>query len=382
MNEQVALEKRWDGLTEVDIYGKPESAGVILGQIEQAARAEPVDASTAKGRASAVSKAATVSRIKVRMDGMGKDMVAGAKLKIRAVDQSRKLLRDGLDALRDETRAPVTEFERAEAERVARIQAAIGEVRAMATEYDCDGVPAPLAELKRRREDVGIFAVDDTLAEFATDAAIAKDQTIRTLDALIAKLEKAEAEAAELERLRKAEEARAQSEREAKVKAAADKAIADAEKAAADKARSEAEAKATADAIAAKDAADAKLEDERKAKRRAGEQAKEAADEAKRKAEAKLNRERQAKRDAEAATERAKLEGELAVKRDRERVAAAALAQQQADDKRAANEEHRSKVIRMAAEALNAQTGIDLVTASAVVDAIADDSIPNVTINF
>jgi len=342
-DEQTALERRWEGLTEVDVYGKPESAPVILAEIEKAVRAEPVDASTAKGRQAAISKAATVARIKVRLDTLGKDMVAEAKRKIKVVDQSRKLLRDGLDALKAETRAPVTAFEEAEKARVDGLKQRLESIQNNASPLDVNGAERTLVELRLSREWVDGQAIDDSWQEFATDAAIAKDKALRELDDLIAKREKAEAEAAELERLRKEKEAREQAERDERIRREA--------------------------------AAQAKRDAEAKAKAKAAE--------AKRAAEAKLEAERQAKRDAEAEAERAKLEAELAVKRERERVEAAEAAQKVADEKRAANEKHRQKVLHAAATAICMQGGgLAPEIGESIIAAIVAGTIPHVTINF
>jgi len=342
MNDTMMVE-RWDGLTGMEVFASQKSVDTVLDEIAKAARSVPADATTAKGRGIIASTANKVARTKVALDGLGKDLVADWKQRSKAVDIERKRLRDSLDALKAEVRQPLTDFEAAEAARVAAIQERLEWIAACACEQWPDQSKArSIDDLRSTVQMLKETEIDESFAEFATDAAIAKDKALRTLDDLIAKRTQEEAEAAELARLRAEAAARAEADR-----------IAAIEKAAADRARKEADEAAKAKAAKAKADADAKLE-----------------------------RERQAKRDAEAAAERAKLETELAVKRERERVEAAATAKKAADDKRAANEKHRQRVRDAAAAAFNVAAGVDMVTAAAVVSAIEDGAIPNVAIQF
>lgn len=79
---------------------------VLLRQIEAEAKAFTPDTQTAKGRKEIASMAHRVSKAKVVLDDLGKDLVAEWKKQSKAVDEQRKTARDFLDALRDEVRQP------------------------------------------------------------------------------------------------------------------------------------------------------------------------------------------------------------------------------------------------------------------------------------
>lgn len=85
----------------------------ILAYITAKATELVPDVSTDKGRKEIASMARRVSSSKVLLDGLGKDLVSDWKAKSRMVDASRKAARDTLDALRDATRLPLTEWEEA-----------------------------------------------------------------------------------------------------------------------------------------------------------------------------------------------------------------------------------------------------------------------------
>jgi len=99
-----------------DVFGTG-AIPVLLEQISQAARAVVPDISTARGRKSIATVAARVAPSKVYLDELGKRWVADLKAQTGAIDAERRHIRLTLDALRDEVRAPLTEWEQTEAER-------------------------------------------------------------------------------------------------------------------------------------------------------------------------------------------------------------------------------------------------------------------------
>lgn len=94
-----------------------DKAEEIIRRIESEARSIVPDLSSDKGRKAIASTARKVSTSKVALDNLGKDLVADWKTKAKGVDAERKLIRDRLDALRDEVRQPLTEWENVEKER-------------------------------------------------------------------------------------------------------------------------------------------------------------------------------------------------------------------------------------------------------------------------
>ncbi|HBQ2024816.1 TPA: hypothetical protein L9334_004449, partial [Klebsiella pneumoniae] len=75
------------------------------------------DVTTKKGRDAIASMAHKVARSKTYIDNAGKDLVAELKALPKQIDESRRVVRERLDALKDEVRRPLTEWE-AEQERI------------------------------------------------------------------------------------------------------------------------------------------------------------------------------------------------------------------------------------------------------------------------
>ena len=90
----------------------------LISDIESEARSMVFDVSTSKGRKEIASLAYEVSRSKSALDGLGKKLVTEWKTKSKAVDVERKMMRDRLDALRNEVRKPLSDWEEIEKKRV------------------------------------------------------------------------------------------------------------------------------------------------------------------------------------------------------------------------------------------------------------------------
>jgi hypothetical protein len=101
----------------------------LLEEITKKAKAFVPDLSTDSSRKEIASMARKVARSKTLLDGMGKELVSEWKTKAKKVDVSRKHIRDTLDALRDEIRLPLTEYE-AEEQRKLEEQAKQAEILA------------------------------------------------------------------------------------------------------------------------------------------------------------------------------------------------------------------------------------------------------------
>ena len=69
------------------------------------------DMSTGASRKRTASLANKVSKLKVNLDGMGKDLVSDWKTQAKAVDINRKIMRDSLDELKVVARKPLTDWE-------------------------------------------------------------------------------------------------------------------------------------------------------------------------------------------------------------------------------------------------------------------------------
>jgi membrane protein involved in colicin uptake len=113
-NELVISEK----LDVLQVFTVAGSIDALITDIEAKAKDFIPTVNTDKGRKQIASMSHKVSRSKVVLDNLGKNLVADWKNKAKQVDESRKIARDRLDALRDEIRLPLTKWEQSEAERV------------------------------------------------------------------------------------------------------------------------------------------------------------------------------------------------------------------------------------------------------------------------
>lgn len=306
------------------VFTNNEQLDPIIEKIEKEARSLVPDVSTKKGRDAIASMAHKVARSKTYIDNAGKDLVAELKALPKQIDESRRIARERLDALKDEVRRPLTEWEaeqeRIKAEEAARIKA---------------------------EEDRKIFESDHEIALLMNDAF--------------------DRELAE----KKAEEERQRIAHEEKLK-----------RQAAEQAKREAEEKAAAELAAAKkreeDAIAARAQAELLAK-----QAQERAEQEAKDAAAKAEAEKKAAIEAE---QRKAQEEADRIKREAEAKEASRLAEEKriADEAaaRAANEKHRKTVGTEIVNALTANTSISRDQAIEVLKALMDGLVPRTQINY
>lgn len=277
---------------------------------------------TVAGRKEIASIAYKVSRSKTAIDDAGKALVTDLKKQTGEIDSARKKARDTLDALRDEVRQPLTDWE-AEQERIER-ERVEAEERAKA-----EAEALRIADLERREAELRAKEEAIRAAEEAERQRVAAEQ----------------AEAARVER-----EAQLKRDAEAQAKREAQEAIERAEKAAAD-AQAAAQREAAAAEQRAKDAAERAQRDKEEAVRQA---------------------EQKAQREAEQ-RERDRLAAEEKVRAEEQRKA-------DEEARQAENKAHRRRINIAAVEALTEVIPADL--AKAVVTAIALGKIPAVSIKY
>lgn len=147
-------------LTVIEI--KPEQAPVLyvpngldsfLDQIRKSVNEVP-DLSTAKGRARIASLAAQVSRSKTAIEKPGRDYLKRLKELPKEVEAELRRFVTECDAIRDETRRPLTEWE-AEQERIKQEEEARIAAEALAKQVEADHEIALLMdrEFDRQREE-------------------------------------------------------------------------------------------------------------------------------------------------------------------------------------------------------------------------------------
>ena len=312
----------------------PEGVEVILAGIKAEVAKHKPDLSTVTSRKAIASTAYKVSQSKILLDDLGKSLVEGWKTQSKKVDEQRKMVRDELDKLRDETRKPLDEWEATEAAKVEAEKA----LRLMNEAHD-----AALVEDAMRKRDKEIEALK------AEAARIQAEKEAKEAAELAAKEAAAAAERAEVER--KANEERIRQE-------------------AADKAKLEAEAAAAAQIAEA----EKKEREAMEAVARAEREKVEAAELAEKEKQAAILAEQQ-----KAAAEALRVENERKAKDAAE--AARAAAEKAEAEKKAANVQHQKDVNNKAVAAL-VNIGITAEIAKSSIIAIAKGNVPSVTINY
>lgn len=317
------------------VFTTKEQLDPIIEQIEKEARSLVPDVSTRKGRDAIASMAHKVARSKTYIDNAGKDLVAELKALPKQIDESRRVVRERLDALKDEVRRPLTEWE-AEQERI-KAEEAMNALHVEALEMNA----------KFDQELAARFEADHELAlleNYKFDRE-REEQRRQAEQAQRERDEQLQREAAEKAQ-REAEE-----RHRAEIEAAA---------------RREAEVKARAEAAERQ-----RIEAEQRAQREAE--------------EARLRAERE-KQAAIAAEQRKAQEEADRIKREAEAKEAARLAEEQriADEtsKREADVKHRKVVGTEIVNALLAHTSLTREQAIEVLTALKDGLVPRAKIHY
>lgn len=317
------------------VFTNNDQLDPLIEAIEKEARSLVPDVTTKKGRDAIASMAHKVARSKTYIDNAGKDLVAELKALPKQIDESRRVVRERLDALKDEVRRPLTEWE-AEQARIAAEKAAEEERQRIEAEQK-----AALEALRKQVE------LDHEMALLMNDA-FDREQAEK----------KAEAER---QRIAREEEIKRQAEEKAKREAA-------------EKAQREIDAAAAREreAILAKERA----ERERiEAQQRAEREQREAAERAEREKQAAVEAER---RKAQEEADRIRREAE---QREQARLAEE---KRKADEqaRREADVKHRKAVGTEIVKALLANTSLTRDQAIEVLTAVKDGRIPHTGISY
>jgi len=132
MSEQHTALALIETLNPVAIFQSEGGVEDIIGRLERDVRAIPTDPTTDKGRKHIKSLAHAVARSKTALDEAGKAVQADARKTVDKVNADRRLIVKRLDDLRDEVRAPVTEYEARETARTDAHKTAIRDIEELA----------------------------------------------------------------------------------------------------------------------------------------------------------------------------------------------------------------------------------------------------------
>ncbi|MDA4642417.1 hypothetical protein [Enterobacter hormaechei] len=306
------------------VFTTKEQLDPIIEAIEKEARSLVPDVSTRKGRDAIASMAHKVARSKTYIDNAGKDLVAELKALPKQIDESRRIVRERLEALKDEVRRPLTEWE-AEQERI-KAEEAMNALHAEALEMN----------IKFDQELAAKFEADHEMALLMNKDFDRDREEQRRL------AEQAQREHEECIKREAAEQARRDAEQNAKAELEA-------------AARREAEEKARAEAAERQ-----RIEAEQRAARE------------KQEAEARAEREKAAAVEAERLKAKQAEDARLAEEKR--------IAEEQA--KREADVKHRKTVGTNIVNALTSHTSLTREQAIEVLTALKDDLIPCAKIHY
>lgn len=177
------------------VFTNNDQLDPLIEAIEKEARSLVPDVTTKKGRDAIASMAHKVARSKTYIDNAGKDLVAELKALPKQIDESRRVVRERLDALKDEVRRPLTEWE-AEQERIKAEEAMNAlHVEALAMNEEFDRQLAARIESDHEMALLMNDAFDREQAEKKAEAErqrIAREEEIKRLAEEKAKREAAE----------------------------------------------------------------------------------------------------------------------------------------------------------------------------------------------
>ena len=406
-------------------FFKPNGSETVLAALKDEVRKQAalLDISTETGRAAIASLAYKVARSKTALDEQGKDLVTAIKKQSGEIDTERRHVREEMDALKEEIRKPLTDWENAEKYRIAGHEGALAAI-AESPEF---GATETVEELQARLGFLNNFPARDW-QEFKARADKALSDEILHTEGLLARTEKREAAIAEAKRLydeavecaiKKREEDAAKAATEAANRRAAEQAriareAAERERQRIENERIEAEARVkqaeeqrmAAERKAEQDRIDAERraeEDRQRAARelkeseeRAAQQAEEAeqrrladiaAAEARRIRDAehaeaaRKDAEKLAEQDRLQAAAKAKRDQEAAVEVERQRVAEEQRKELEEAEKRAKNRAHQGAIHREILAAL-ALLNISEEAGKLIIAAIAKGAVPHVRIEY
>jgi colicin import membrane protein len=181
-----------ESFTGVQLF-KPGAMDDILSRIEAEVRSTPKDISTPKGRDAIKSLAHKVARSKTFIEDQRLALVSDEKKRLAAIDAEGKKMRDRLDALKVEARAPLTAWENEEKERTAKHEENIAAMELAGT-LDFG---ASIEEIKER---IAVVELVDpsTFQEFKDRATQTKTAVLSGLETKLKIAEKQAADALEM----------------------------------------------------------------------------------------------------------------------------------------------------------------------------------------
>lgn len=324
------------------------------------------DMETANGRKEIKSFAYKVAQSKTLLDDMGKELTADMDATVKGVRAERKRVKDILNEWRDEVRKPVTEWEDAEKEREAKLDALYADLQAMGVMT----TGSTVEEIEGRIVALSAWDIDEDWGDRQNLAQTTKEKALEQLQERLADRQQYEEQQEELAALRiKEAETKAENERLERENAAAEEATREAARIKHESARAEED---RIEVERQRVEREEQIRCDARATALAESQAQEAAE------RERHEREKQEALDREA---RAIEDRDQAAENERNRIAAEKLAEDEAAKEREANKRHRGKINRAARKVL-IDAGLNEDDAETAIRTIASGAVPNVKISY
>ncbi|KPY83739.1 hypothetical protein RA263_14550 [Pseudomonas syringae pv. tagetis] len=335
--------------------------------------AEVPDLTTRKGRDRIASLAAKVSKSKTAVEKPGRDYLKRLKEMPKVVETELREFVTKMDALRDATRKPLTDWEEANDRRIDAHNDGIQRIKDMAVFAE---MPTA-AHVAQIIADLELVEINDSWEEFLPEAAQAKDRSLATLRTLLADRTKHEAELAEIAKFKAEKAEREQKDRDAEI---ARQAVERAQRELDQKAQAEREAAAKREQELIDQAAQARRDAEQK-QRDADAAAENQA------LQLKLAAEREERQKLQAEQDRIAAEQRQAAAVERARLDEISRQEQEAAEARRIAEAREAdkahiKSVCLAAQQAMVSLGVDEACAKAVIILIHQKKIPAITINY
>jgi len=237
----------------------------ILTPVRAAVEGFEPDVSTASGRKRIASMARRVASAKTALEAVGKELADEQKEIPKRIDATRRYIKTQLDTWRDEVRAPLTEWEACEKDRVAAHEAAIAYI----TSLGAGLAECTADDLRARLTRIETITVGPAAEEYEPEYVAAKHASLSAVQNALPVREKYETDQAELAKLRAEAAERAERDREEQIKreaVEAERQAAAQREAALVRAKEDAEARAVAAAAAAKAEMERKIQQDEDAR--------------------------------------------------------------------------------------------------------------------
>ena len=163
----------------VEAYKTEGGAQSLFDRIAEQARSVVPDLSTDKGRKAIASMARKVASSKTAFDAHGKELKEQYTAITSKIDADRKLFRDQCDALRDEIRKPLTDWENADKQRIIDIEVRINGLKQQFSS-------SLSVDIQNDIDRIQAIEIDDSFMEFQDKAKLQKYETIEFLGKLLA----------------------------------------------------------------------------------------------------------------------------------------------------------------------------------------------------